>query len=205
MNSKDKRNNNNNNDKVSNARRGNNRRGADDSAKENKKDDVKAAKDDEKGGQQSHWASARAKMDVSKALAIMGFSSSRMLDHDAKSELNSALSKQMEIIDNPKFKGRRRGAAGRGRGGPNAPTIEEQQRDDVRMLHEAYQFLSRKFINNPAKEGAAPTTPEIGDGQPAQDWWSMKEEAARNRAERENQVGMTIAEEEEGNKDPTVP
>ena len=53
--------------------------------------------------QTSHWAAARAKMDVSKALAIMGFSSSRTLDHDAKTELNSALAKQMEIIGGQKL------------------------------------------------------------------------------------------------------
>ena len=41
---------------------------------------------------------SRGKMDVSKALAIMGFSSSRTLDHNAKQELNAALARQMEII-----------------------------------------------------------------------------------------------------------
>ncbi len=48
--------------------------------------------------QTSHWATARAKMDVSKALAIMGFSSSRTLDHDARGELHSALARQMEML-----------------------------------------------------------------------------------------------------------
>ncbi len=50
------------------------------------------------GGPTGHWATARAKMDVSKALAIMGFSSSRKLDGDAQTELNMALSRQMEKI-----------------------------------------------------------------------------------------------------------
>lgn len=53
---------------------------------------------DENSGPTNHWAAARAKMDVSRALAIMGFSSSRTLDTDARNELNTALSKQMEII-----------------------------------------------------------------------------------------------------------
>ena len=48
----------------------------------------------------------RPKMDMSKALAILGFSSSRTLDpaggHDPKAELSHALSKQMEVIERKK-------------------------------------------------------------------------------------------------------
>ncbi len=59
---------------------------------------VASASHENNDGPRSRWAMARAKMDVSKALAIMGFSSSRTLDRDAREELNSALSKQMEMI-----------------------------------------------------------------------------------------------------------
>jgi len=99
------------------------------------------------GGGSGHWQAAksiaRPKMDVPKALAVLGFSSSRTLDTDAKMELNNALSRQMELLERKKMRAAHSTqvvVSGRG------PSIEEKQRDEVRLLHEAYQFLSRKFI-----------------------------------------------------------
>ena len=51
---------------------------------------------------------SRPKMDMAKALAILGFSSSRTLDanggHDPRAELSCALSKQMHNIERRKQK-----------------------------------------------------------------------------------------------------
>ena len=105
---------------------------------------------DPNGAAQSWQAAAqsvvRPKMDMAKALAIMGFSSSRTLDpnggHDPRKELSEALSRQMALIDRKKNARSQR---------QNLVTsqVESQlsrQKDDVRMLHEAYQFLSRKYL-----------------------------------------------------------
>ncbi len=61
------------------------------------------------GGGSSNWQTAtqtliRPKMDVAKALAILGFTSSRTLDHDARSELNAALNRQMELIERKRLR-----------------------------------------------------------------------------------------------------
>ncbi len=78
----------------------------------------------------------KPKMDLAKALSIMGFSSSRTLDpsmgHDTKSELANAVARQMVTIDRKK------------RAGRQLPT-HEQKREDVRKVHEAYQFLTKKY------------------------------------------------------------
>ena len=70
----------------------------------------------------------------------MGFSTSRTLDpsggHDAKVELNAALSRKMADID------KRKRAANK----KEQTKIEDKLRDEIRTLHEAYQFLSRKYM-----------------------------------------------------------
>jgi hypothetical protein len=82
----------------------------------------------------------KPKMDFAKALSIMGFSTSRTLDpsggHDARVELNAALSKKMLDIE------KRKRAANK----KEQTKIEDKLRDEIRTLHEAYQFLCRKYI-----------------------------------------------------------
>lgn len=94
---------------------------------------------------------AKPKMDLSKALAIMGFSSSRVLDpsagHNPKTELSSALTKRMQEIETRRHQSGKRVGMNRNieKSGPGA---EQKQRDDARILHEAYQFLSRRYLSS---------------------------------------------------------
>ena len=82
----------------------------------------------------------KPKMDFAKALSIMGFSTSRTLDpsggHDAKVELNAALSRKMADIEKRKRMANKK----------EQTKVEDKLRDEIRTLHEAYQFLSRKYI-----------------------------------------------------------
>ena len=82
----------------------------------------------------------KPKMDFAKALSIMGFSTSRTLDpsggHDAKVELNAALSRKMADIEKRKRQANKK----------EQTKVEDKLRDEIRTLHEAYQFLSRKYI-----------------------------------------------------------
>ena len=82
----------------------------------------------------------KPKMDFAKALSIMGFSTSRTLDpsggHDARVELNAALSRKMADIEK-----RKRAATKK-----EMTKVEDKLRDEIRCLHEAYQFLSKKYI-----------------------------------------------------------
>lgn len=82
----------------------------------------------------------KPKMDFAKALSIMGFSTSRTLDpsggHDARVELNAALSRKMADIE------KRKRAANK----KDQTKVEDKLRDEIRTLHEAYQFLSRKYM-----------------------------------------------------------
>ena len=89
----------------------------------------------------------RPKMDVSKALSIMGFTSARALDqsggNDAVKELNVALSIKMEHMEKKK-----RIAIEKGKKLPDTQKnpAADKVRDEIRTLHEAYQFLSKKYI-----------------------------------------------------------
>ena len=56
--------------------------------------------------------------------------------HDPKRELSEALCKQMQLLERKK----------KGGFGGRAPPSEQKQRDDVRILHEAYQFLSKRYV-----------------------------------------------------------
>ena len=88
----------------------------------------------------------KPKMDLAKALSTMGFSTSRTLDpsggHDARNELNAALSRRMNELEKKK-----RLSIQKDKG-----ATADKIRDDVRTLHEAYQFLSRKYIREQARE-----------------------------------------------------
>ena len=91
----------------------------------------------------------RPKMDVSKALSIMGFTSARSLDQSggngAIRELNSALSRRMEH-----YEWKKRVAIEKGKQLPDTQKnpAADKVRDELRTLHEAYQFLSKKYINH---------------------------------------------------------
>ena len=86
----------------------------------------------------------RPKMDLGKALATMGFGTARKIDasgeHGAQDELNNALTRLMDahekkkkkILETEKVEERRKQAA-------------DKLRDEVRTIHEAYQFLSKKY------------------------------------------------------------
>jgi len=91
----------------------------------------------------------RPKMDVSKALSIMGFTSARTLDqssgNNALTELNSALSKKMESLEKKK-----KMAIEKGKNIPERQKnpAADKARDDIRTLHEAYQFLAKKYLKH---------------------------------------------------------
>ena len=91
----------------------------------------------------------RPKMDVSKALSILGFTSARVLDqsggNDAVKELNIALSIKMEHMEKKK-----RIAIEKGKKLPDTQKnpAADKVRDEIRTLHEAYQFLSKKYIKH---------------------------------------------------------
>ena len=99
--------------------------------------DRSAAAQAQAGGRRKMF---KPKMDFAKALSIMGFSTSRTLDpsggHDAKVELNAALSRKMADIE------KRKRAANK----KEQTKVEDKLRDEIRTLHEAYQFLSKKYI-----------------------------------------------------------
>jgi hypothetical protein len=86
----------------------------------------------------------KPKMDLAKALATMGFGTARIVDahgeRDAQDELNDALTRLMEIHEKKKKKMN------------DTEKIEERRkqqsdklRDEVRTVHEAYQFLAKKY------------------------------------------------------------
>ena len=86
----------------------------------------------------------KPKMDLAKALATMGFGTARIVDahgdRDAQDELNDALTRLMEVhekkkkkmLDNEKIEERRKQQS-------------DKLRDEVRTIHEAYQFLAKKY------------------------------------------------------------
>ena len=95
----------------------------------------------------------KPKMDLAKALSLMGFGTTRSLDpsgsRSARSELNAALTRKMtdfemkrkKLLDEKAKKGKVVLAGQRNH-------TADKLRDDVRTLHEAYQFLARKYIRD---------------------------------------------------------
>ena len=71
---------------------------------------------------------------------MLGFTTSRTLDpssgQDARGELNAALSRRMAELEKKKRLANQK----------EKFQVCDKLRDDVRTLHEAYQFLSRKYI-----------------------------------------------------------
>ena len=98
----------------------------------------------------------KPKMDLAKALSMMGFGTSRTMDasgsHNARGELNAALTRKMG-----EFEQKRRKLLEKD--GKNAKYVmattrnqtADKLRDDIRTLHEAYQFLARKYIRDEEK------------------------------------------------------
>ena len=109
------------------------------------RDDVLAA---ETGGYGNQRRMIRPKMDAAKALSIMGFTSARALDqsggNDAIVELNVALSKRMELFERKKRMAIEKGKLQKPEVQVNP--LADKARDELRTLHEAYQFLSKKYI-----------------------------------------------------------
>ena len=83
-------------------------------------------------------------MDLGKALATMGFGTARLDDvhgkRDAQDELNTSLTRLMEthekkkkkLLETEKIEQRR-------------SQMADKLRDEVRTVHEAYQFLMKKY------------------------------------------------------------
>ena len=71
---------------------------------------------------------------------MLGFTTSRTLDpssgQDARGELNAALSRRMAELEKKKRMANQK----------EKFAVCDKLRDDVRTLHEAYQFLSRKYL-----------------------------------------------------------
>ena len=98
------------------------------------------------------WSGARRKMikpkmDLAKALSMMGIGTALAMkdsgDRNALEELNTALCRQMETLDNKKKKVL------------ETEKVEERKiaqqdkiRDEIRTMHEAYQFLAKKYNND---------------------------------------------------------
>jgi hypothetical protein len=84
-------------------------------------------------------------MDLSKALAMMGFGTARV-DQEKRSaldELNTALIRQMENFDKKKKKIQDTEKVAQRR-----ETQQDKIRDEIRTMHEAYQFLAKKYSHD---------------------------------------------------------
>ena len=96
----------------------------------------------------------KPKMDLAKALSMMGFGTSRTLDpsgsKNARIELNAALTRKMND-----FETKRRKLLEADKKvkyvGIQKNQNADKLRDDIRTLHEAYQFLARKYIRDEEK------------------------------------------------------
>ena len=119
----------------------------------------------------------RPKMDVGKALSIMGFTSARALDqsggNDAISELNAALSKRMDV-----FEKKKRIAIEKGKKIPGAQKNPDadKARDELRTLHEAYQFLSKKYIRHMKKRQEQKLCAKMMSINLDEDEWNIEED-----------------------------
>ena len=97
----------------------------------------------------------KPKMDLAKALSIMGFGTARTLDpsgsKNARMELNASLTRKMNDYD---AKRRKLLEMDKGKSYISESTknqMKDKFRDDIRTLHEAYQFLARKYIRDEEK------------------------------------------------------
>ena len=89
-------------------------------------------------------------MDLAKALGMMGFGSARIEGPSGKTnaldELNIALSRQMESLEERKKKIEKTEKVEQRR-----EAQQDKLRDEIRTMHEAYQFLAQKYSNDRAR------------------------------------------------------
>ena len=103
----------------------------------------------------------KPKMDLAKALGMMGFGSARIEDQSGKrnalDELNNALSRQMENMEERKKKIEKTEKIE-----ARKEAQHDKLRDDIRTMHEAYQFLAAKYRNDAysTKHGIFPISTE---------------------------------------------
>ena len=86
----------------------------------------------------------KPKMDLAKALATMGFGTARIVDahgeRDAQDELNDALTRLMEVHEKKKKK-----ILETEKVEVRKLQAQDKIRHEVRLIHEAYQFLAKKY------------------------------------------------------------
>jgi len=165
-------------------------------------------------------------MDLSKAQAIMGFSSTRWLDKSAgfnpKDELDKAhFEKMMDIMKKKKAYVPPKSPQVSNRNGMRRKQLTPD--DECRVLHEAYQFLFRKYNlgevlevqNSDAFGGEVPPSPglispfmkmELDNGSDSRilslEELEAKEQAENDKKERmEDENGPAITAEEEAMMD----
>ena len=102
-------------------------------------------------------------MDLAKALAMMGFGTARIVDpsgeRDAQSELNNALTRQMEAFEKKKKK-----TIEVEKSEERKKVLADKMRDDIRTMHEAYQFLAKKYYSD--KDRLKEKQMRVSEGQP---------------------------------------
>lgn len=107
----------------------------------------------------------KPKMDLAKALSLMGFSTARNLDAmDARKELNGALTRKMNDYEQKRKKlFEKDGKNGKFVATETLNTTADKIRDDVRTLHEAYQFLARKYIRDGQRQNILRQNKSVAD------------------------------------------
>lgn len=77
----------------------------------------------------------RTRMDTSKAMALLGFPSSRTFESTKIAEIQTAFMFRVHTLEH---------GLGGGRRGGGDPRAAKGKRDELRKVNEAYQFLTRK-------------------------------------------------------------
>ena len=97
----------------------------------------------------------RPKMDLAKALSMMGFGTARTLDpsgsKNARNELNAALTRKMNDFEAKRRKLLEQDKQKSFVAESVRNQTKDKLRDDIRTLHEAYQFLARKYMRDEEK------------------------------------------------------
>ena len=97
----------------------------------------------------------KPKMDLAKALSMMGFGTARTLDpsgsKNARNELNAALTRKMNDFETKRRKLLELDKQKSFVAESVRNQTKDKLRDDIRTLHEAYQFLARKYMRDEEK------------------------------------------------------
>ena len=97
----------------------------------------------------------KPKMDLAKALSMMGFGTARTLDpsgsKNARNELNAALTRKMNDFEAKRRKLLELDKQKSFVAESVRNQTKDKLRDDIRTLHEAYQFLARKYMRDEEK------------------------------------------------------